>query len=82
MDGSRAILQEIREGLLISNQAAIDQWKKDENLATHYLFNTYITVKNFHGFLGVKTTKNWFLNFWGLNPDDSRPYFATNKLGF
>ena len=40
------------------------------------------TVKNFHGFLGVKTTKNWFLNFWGLNPDDSGPYFATNKLGF
>ena len=22
------------------------------------------TVKNFHGYLGVKTTKNWFLNFW------------------
>ena len=40
VDGSRAILQEIREGLIISNQAAIDQWKKDENLATHYLFNT------------------------------------------
>lgn len=41
VDGTRP-KPEVKEGSVVTNKALIDKWMKDDNLAMHYLFNTFL----------------------------------------